>query len=87
MFVREYFTNHLVIDPELIVANIEYARFPPPLDRNLETDTYPGLLRAAQVIGAIADPDFCAEDDAAVVGIERVRHARSTRLQFSDGCE
>ena len=58
MFVREHFANHVVLDPEAIADNIEYARFPPLPDRNLDTDSYPGLLRAAQVIGAIADPDF-----------------------------
>lgn len=58
IFVREYFANHHVLDPEVIAENIEYARFPPPPGLNLDTDTYPGLLRAAQVIGAIADPDF-----------------------------
>ena len=58
LFVREYYAGHDVLDPELLADNIEYARFPPPTDRNLETDSYPGLTRAAQVIGAIADPDF-----------------------------
>jgi hypothetical protein len=58
IFVREHFAKHHVLDPELIAANIEYARFPPPPGVNLETSSYAGLLRAAQVIGAIADPDF-----------------------------
>ncbi len=58
LFVREYYAGHAVLDPELLADNIEYVRFPPPPDRNLDTDTYPGLTRAAQVIGAIADPDF-----------------------------
>ena len=58
IFVRHYFREHHIIDPEQVAANVEYGRFPPPADRNFETESYPGLLRAAQVIGAIADPDF-----------------------------
>ena len=58
LFVREYYADHDVLDPELLADNIEYVRFPPPTDRNFDTDTYPGLTRAAQIIGAIADPDF-----------------------------
>ena len=58
IFVRNRFADHRILDSELMAANIEYARFPPPADRNLETTTYPGLLRASHVIGAIADPNF-----------------------------
>ncbi|MEM7404221.1 MAG: metal-dependent phosphohydrolase [Pseudomonadota bacterium] len=57
-FVREYFANHYILDPDAIAENIEYARFPPSHGNNPETESYPGLLRAAQVIGSIADPDF-----------------------------
>jgi hypothetical protein len=58
IFVRHYFHDHAVLDAALLAGNIEYARFPPPAGRNLDTATYPGLLRAAQVIGTVADPDF-----------------------------
>ena len=57
IFLREYYANHPILDPEILAAQVEYSRFPPPRT-NDETETYPGLLRAAQVIGAIADPDF-----------------------------
>jgi hypothetical protein len=58
LFVRHYFRDHPLIDADRLAANIEYSRFPPPSDRNLETDSEPGLLRAAHIIGAVADPDF-----------------------------
>lgn len=58
IFVRQRFKNHEFLDGDRLAANIEYARFPPPTDRNLDTGTYPGLLRAAHIIGAIADPNF-----------------------------
>ena len=58
IFVREYFRDHPVLDPEVLAANIEYARFPPLPDQNLETASYPGLLRASLYIGAVADPNL-----------------------------
>lgn len=58
LFVRARFRGHPVLDAELLAANIEYSRFPPPRDRNHETATWPGLLRAAQFIGTVADPNF-----------------------------
>ena len=58
LFVRRYFRDHPVLDAERLAAGIEYTRFPPPADRNRETASEPGLLRAAHFIGAVADPDF-----------------------------
>ena len=57
IFLHEHYAHHPILDPEVLAAQVEYSRFPPP-PTNDETETYPGLLRAAQVIGAIADPDF-----------------------------
>ena len=56
IFVRHYFRDHPVLDPEVLATNIEYSRFPPLPDRNFETASHPGLLRAAFYIGAVADP-------------------------------
>ena len=58
LFVREYYRDHHILDPDVLADIVEYSRFPPPAGLSLETGSYPGLLRAAQVIGAIADPDF-----------------------------
>lgn len=58
LFVRHHFRGHPLIDAERLAANVEYSRFPPPTDRNRETCNEPGLLRAAHIIGAVADPDF-----------------------------
>lgn len=58
IFVREYYRDHHILDPDLLAAIVDYARFPPPEGQQQDTTSYPGLLRAAQVIGAIADPDF-----------------------------
>lgn len=58
IYLREYYQGHPILDPEILASQVEYSRFPPPEGQNQDTATYPGLLRAAQVIGAIADPDF-----------------------------
>ena len=58
IFVRHHFRHDAIVEWEALAANIEYCRFPPPLDRNHETASYPGLLRAAHLIGMVADPNF-----------------------------
>jgi hypothetical protein len=61
MFVRERFgkvaLSHL--NTGEIEANIEHTRFPVPQDEeHAETDDYPGLLRAADLIGQLADNNY-----------------------------
>lgn len=59
LFVQERFGNHDVIDTEILAANIERTRFPIPADRAYqETADYPGLVRAADLIGQLADPHY-----------------------------
>jgi hypothetical protein len=57
LFVRERFGGHDIIDAETIAANIEFTRFPVPADSDYQgTADYPGLVRAADLIGQLADP-------------------------------
>ena len=57
-FVRERFGGHRTIDAEIIIANIERTRFPVPDDNDHQsTSDYPGLLRAADLIGQLASPN------------------------------
>ena len=57
-FVRERFGGGDVIDAEVIAANIECTRFPVPHDSDHRgTDDYPGLVRAADLIGQLASPN------------------------------
>lgn len=59
MFVRERFAHDDVIDTELVNACIEMTRFPvPPQSEYQETDTLAGLVRAADLIGQMADPQY-----------------------------
>jgi hypothetical protein len=55
--VRKRFASHAMIDGERIARAIELTRFPVPDDGDhAETDTEPGLLRAADLIGQLGDP-------------------------------
>ncbi len=82
MFVRQYFRDHPVLDAEAMARSIEYSRFPPPEDRNLETDTDPGLLRAAHIIGAVADPDFLTKAKSLLLELDESGIA--AKLGFQD---
>ncbi len=58
-FIRERFDGHRIIDADLIARNIERTRFPVPDDTDHQgTTDYPGLVRAADLIGQLADPNY-----------------------------
>ncbi|WMT72859.1 hypothetical protein [Bradyrhizobium sp. Ash2021] len=53
------------IDTREIEANIEHTRFPVPEDeQHTSTADYPGLLRAADLIGQLADIDYLRKTSA-----------------------
>lgn len=59
LFIRERFGGNSFIDAETIAVNIELTRFPVPNDSDHQaTNTYPGLVRAADLIGQLADPHY-----------------------------
>jgi hypothetical protein len=56
-FIHERFGGHALIDADIIATNIERTRFPIPDDSDHQgTNDYPGLVRAADLIGQLADP-------------------------------
>ncbi len=59
LFVAERFGGHRLIDVETVKRNIEPTRFPVPTEED-DTDTvgYPGLVRAADLIGQLSDPRY-----------------------------
>jgi hypothetical protein len=58
-FIHERFGSHDIIDAEIIALNIERTRFPIPNDTDHQgTADYPGLVRAADLIGQLADPHY-----------------------------
>jgi len=59
LFVAERFANDPLIDAEVVAAHIEMTRFPvPPVEGYQETDSLSGLVRAADLIGQMADPQY-----------------------------
>ena len=67
LFVRERFgkvaLSHL--DTKEIEANIEHTRFPVPKDEShAPTSDFPGLLRAADLIGQLADINYLRKTSA-----------------------
>lgn len=70
LFVKHHFQNVDHIDWQVLADNIECSRFPPLRDRNLDTCNYPGLLRAAHLIGTVADPDFSIKTKPLLVEME-----------------
>jgi hypothetical protein len=59
IFVRHRFGPVPFIDEERICRSIELTRFPVPAsDDHQETDTEAGLVRAADLIGQLADPNY-----------------------------
>jgi hypothetical protein len=67
LFVRERFGNARLthIDTKEIETNIEHTRFPVPEDEeHISTGDYPGLLRAADLIGQLADINYLRKTSA-----------------------
>lgn len=58
-FIYERFGGHHLISAETIMKNIELTRFPVPLDSDhQDTSNFPGLVRAADLIGQLSDPRY-----------------------------
>lgn len=59
LYARQRFSQSSMIDEERIAAAIEYTRFPVPDDpAYADTESEPALIRAADLIGQIADPFY-----------------------------
>lgn len=59
IYARERFGSSKVIDEERIAKSIDFTRFPAPAgDYYAETDTEAALVRAADLIGQMADPFY-----------------------------
>jgi len=59
LFVRERFSSIEHIDVEMMCKNIELTRFPVPnSEDHKDTVGFPGLVRAADLIGQLSDPRY-----------------------------
>lgn len=94
LFIQERFRGHFVIDAGIIASNIERTRFPVPTDTDhQETMDYPGLVRAADLIGQLSDPqhlckctalfhEFTETGTAAALGFESADDLRDDYPAF-----
>lgn len=58
-FVQEVFAHQPLVDAAAIQQMIELTRFPVPTqDSYQETNSYAGLVRAADLIGQLSDPNY-----------------------------
>jgi hypothetical protein len=58
-FIEERFGNNRLISAEIIKQNIELTRFPvPKQEDHQDTQNFPGLVRAADLIGQLSDPRY-----------------------------
>lgn len=65
IFVRERFADTGWFDVDRVAAAIELTRFPIPQDGDHDaTDDEPGLVRAADLIGQLADPHYLRKINA-----------------------
>ncbi len=81
MFVRERFGNNSLadVDAERVASCIEMTRFPVPDDEaHRDTQGYPGLTRAADFIGQIADPGHLRKIPALFYEFEETGANRET---------
>ncbi len=59
LFIDERFGGHKLIDAEVIKSNIELTRFPvPAAEDHQDTNSFAGLVRAADLIGQLSDPRY-----------------------------
>jgi hypothetical protein len=94
VYVRERFEHDEYIDPETICRFIERTRFPVPNESDhQDSDDLPGLLRAADLIGQLADPQYMTKishlyqefketDQLTIMGYSSVSDVREGYPQF-----
>src|SRR5262249_44868831 len=81
MFVRERLAKSSILDGDRIARAIELTRFPVPNDEDhTETDSEPGLVRAADLIGQLADPRYPQKLNALFYEFEETGTARQLGL-------
>jgi len=86
IFVRERCGPVLFIDEARVAKAIELTRFPVPDDEDhKETDTEAGLVRAADLIGQLADPNYLQKLTA--LYYEFVENGTAERLGVASAAE
>ena len=92
LFIDERFGGHKLIDAEVIKFNIELTRFPVPKEEDhRDTENYPGLIRASDLIGQLSDPRYLKKISALYYEFEETgvnkalgyRHPGDVRRNYS----
>lgn len=59
LFIEERFGGNKLINSEVVKMNVELTRFPVPKEEDhQDTRYFPGLVRAADLIGQLSDPRY-----------------------------
>lgn len=86
MYVLDRFANDPVIDARAVCGYIEMTRFPVPNEMHYQqTDTIAGLVRAADLIGQMADPGYPVKQARLFAEFQETDEAR--RLGLSSAAE
>jgi hypothetical protein len=71
VFVRERFSGHTILDPDVICRGVERTRFPVPDGPEYQqVDDLPAMVRAADFIGQLADPMYLCKVGALFLEFE-----------------
>ncbi|MEM7222763.1 MAG: metal-dependent phosphohydrolase [Pseudomonadota bacterium] len=77
IYARERFSGSSYVDEDRIIKSIELTRFPVPHDDDhLETQSEAALVRAADLIGQLADPYYHRKINALYYEFEEIGMAR-----------
>jgi hypothetical protein len=88
LFVRERFSKAVLshLDTAEIEAYIEHTQFPVPAEeQHAPTDDFPGLLRAADLIGQLADINYLRKTSALFSEFRET--GISTKLNFNSAAD
>ncbi len=86
LFIHERFGDHPLLDDSLLAANIEMTRFPVPADdfyKNVAS--FSGLVRAADLIGQMGDPQYLQKISR--LHAEFVEFGEAERLGYANAGE
>src|SRR5262245_47564896 len=86
LFVCERFAKNRHIEVEVLCANMEYTRFPVPIENEGEAASeYPALLRASDLIGQLADLSYMRKITALFTEFEETGMNRTFGYNSSAG--
>lgn len=86
LYIVERFANDSDLDTDVIVENIERTRFPVPnAEDHQDSADFPGLLRAADLIGQLADPQYMRKISALFA--EFTETGQAAKMQYNNAAD